>query len=535
MQLTTELQRYFSSPVPLLLNDEPSALKLEIKPYLQPFEAKLALRELHALVGENVSITERFGYYLVNGPVGEQFLRERLTFWQRVGRSELVPTIQTALEFTQNGLPAGALTGSLHNARRLRYGPHDIHEYRGKFFPQLVRGLLNISGISPGALVLDPMAGSGTTPCEAIAAGYSAIAVDLNPLSVLITRVKAGVVLEDALGFRKTTSAYLDRFANFSAISPAKVWGQRDLEYLQRWFAPEAISDLATVVSFLSSIRRPLYRDFLSVCLSNIIRGISWQKDVDLRVRKEVKPYEPGSASGRFTSEVNRQVDRIFPYLCALPKLDIQPSLHVYNGDSLRVHCLLEEFRNRVGAIVTSPPYATALPYLDTDRLSLVVLGLVPRGAERDVECRMVGTREISERERKAQWDDYQSRKHILPQKVTRLIDSIAKHNHEDGVGFRRRNLPSLLARYFLSMRDAMLSAREIMIRSANAFYVVGNNSTFVNGEKVEIPTDEFLFEIGDSVGWRQRELIPMELLVSRDIFKENRGSAETILCFTAD
>ncbi|RMD68589.1 MAG: hypothetical protein D6822_06695, partial [Cyanobacteria bacterium J149] len=34
---------------------------------------------------------------------------------------------------------------SLPNRRCLRYGTHGIHEYRGKFFPQLVRSLINIS------------------------------------------------------------------------------------------------------------------------------------------------------------------------------------------------------------------------------------------------------------------------------------------------------------------------------------------------------------------------------------------------------
>ena len=52
--------------------------------------------------------------------------------------------------------------------------------------------------------------------------------------------------------------------------------------------------------------------------------------------------------------------------------------------------------------------------------------------------------------------------------------------------------------------------------------------------QKIEIPTDEFLFEIGSVVGWHPDEMIPMELLVSRDIFRDNRGSAETILCFRA-
>jgi len=198
------------------------------------------------------------------------------------------------------------------------------------------------------------------------------------------------------------------------------------------------------------------------------------------------------------------------------------------------VATLFGGYRGRVDLLVTSPPYATALPYLDTDRLSLIVLGLLPHKEHRNVEAYMVGTREVTESERTASWKEYCRRKKELPRNIQTLIDSIADANHGDGVGFRRRNLPALLGRYFLSMRDAMRSALVLMKPGARAFYVVGNNSTEVQGTKVDIPTDMLLFEIAATVGWKQEELINMELLPSRDIFRENRGSKETILCLRA-
>jgi len=43
----------------------------------------------------------------------------------------------------------------------------------------------------------------------------------------------------------------------------------------------------------------------------------------------------------------------------------------------------------------TSPPYATALPYIDTSRLSLVWLKLTPPSKIKDLEYRLLGSREI--------------------------------------------------------------------------------------------------------------------------------------------
>jgi len=537
-QLTPEstvhsIRERFSTPLPLFLADDARSVKFELKPYLQPFEQQLALRELRSLLGTDCQIAEEFGYYLATTEKPEEFFKQRLTYWQRVGRNYLEPTLQKALEFTQNGVSSTREKQELHSARRLRYGPHDLHEYRGKFFPQLVRSLLNISDAPHNALVFDPMCGSGTTTCEAIASGRSALGVDLNPLSVLIATVKSAVVLEGHKVFYRTVSEHIEKF-RYKHSGPVKRWSEDDMSYLERWFHPAAIGDLAAVLAEIDTVRKPLYRDFFRVCLSNVVRSVSWQKGADLRVRKEVRPYEPAAAIDRFKEEVLSQLDKIYPYLCVLPQWPSKPSLTIRAGNAINVPELFPEFRGKVDVLVSSPPYATALPYIDTDRLSLIVLGLLSREQHRDVETFMIGTREVTEGQRRSAWDRYVARKNELPKRVTKLIDQIAKHNHGGNVGFRRRNLPALLGKYFLDMLDAMRSARTLMAPGAHGYYVVGNNSTVVGSRKIEIPTEEILFEIGELAGWQPVEMIPMELLVSRDIFKENRGSAEAILCFRA-
>jgi site-specific DNA-methyltransferase (cytosine-N4-specific) len=376
------------------------------------------------------------------------------------------------------------------------------------------------------------MCGSGTTPCEALASGRSAIGADLNPLSVLITIVKSGIVLEKPTIFIETVSKHLKNF-RFKDVHLENIWSPDDLNYLNRWFDPEAIRDISTILTNTKTVQEPLYRDFFRLCLSNIIRSVSWQKETDLRVRKETKPYIQGTAISCFIEKVHEQIKRIHPYLCVLPQPSVRPSLTIRHGNAVNVAGIFPEYLGKVDLLITSPPYATALPYLDTDRLSLMVLDLLPRKQHKDTEIIMVGTREVSERQRREIWERYNTRKNELPEKVFKLIDQIAEYNHGDDVGFRRRNLPALLGKYFLDMLESMRSAHAMMVPGAHGYYVVGNNSTVVNGQKIKIPTNEFLFEIGAAAGWRPEEMIPMELLISRDIFKENRGSSESILCFS--
>ena len=530
--IARSIRERFAVPTPPLLSRPADEVVLEIKPYLQPFERELAVRELRALLNPGDEIREEHGYWLARTEVSDEMLRAKLTYWQRVGRESLEPTLQKALEFTQNGETAANERSELHRARRLRYGPHDLHEYRGKFFPQLVRSLINMSAIPEGSLVLDPMSGSGTTACEAVAAGMAAIGADLNPLSALIASVKASIPAIDPKEFKKLAVDRLPKL-KFEPVDPAKVWGEDDLRYLRMWFDPKAIEDLASIVSTIGKIRSPAYRDFFRVCLSDIVRSVSWQKATDLRVRKEILPYDAGTAQVRFLAEAGAQVNRIYPYLSVL-KRQGPANVEIRRGNALEIASIFPEYRGKVDLLITSPPYATALPYLDTDRLSLIVMGLLPRKQHREAERDMVGTREVSERERRDAWAAYEIRRRELPEEISSLIDRIAAVNHGEGVGFRRRNLPALLGKYFLSMLDAMRSARELMKPGAFGHYIVGNNSTEVDGEKIEIPTDHFLVGLGAAAGWTPVEQIPMELIASRDIFRENRGTSETILGFRA-
>lgn len=531
-----QLGQSLAAMPPITLSDR-TRLKFELKPYLQPFEQKLALAELRAVLGNDVLIEEHLGFWAATTRVREESLRKRLTYWQRLGRATLVPTDQTLLELTQNGIHE--LTSAeprLHRARRLRYGPHGLHEYRGKFFPQLVRSLITIAGASPSATVLDPMCGSGTAPCEALSVGHPVLGADLNPLSVLISRVKCSIVASPPNGNIIDHSLKVVENFKFEAVDPKTVWPADDLSYLGRWFAPEAISDIASILASIKSVRRPDVRELLLVCLSNIIRSVSWQKETDLRVRKEVSPYTPGEAISRFSAGVSEQIERISPYLRVLGGRGLGPLHEIREGDAVSVDALFSEHRGKIDLIVTSPPYATALPYLDTDRLSLVVLGLLSRREHALRERSMIGTREITEAVREQEWLRYLEREKELPAAVKTLVHEIAVayHSGGDNVGFRRRNLPALLGKYFLNMLDAMRSARMMVRRRGDAFYVVGNNSTTIDGERVTIPTDEFLIDVGVAAGWNVVDSIPMELLPSRDIFRENRGSRETILWFRA-
>lgn len=75
-----------------------------------------------------------------------------------------------------------------------QYITHWFYPYKGKFHPQMVRGLANIMQLNPGDTLLDPFVGSGTTVVEGALLGLNTIGFDISPLCVLISKVKANAV-----------------------------------------------------------------------------------------------------------------------------------------------------------------------------------------------------------------------------------------------------------------------------------------------------------------------------------------------------
>jgi len=88
------------------------------------------------------------------------------------------------------------------------------------------------------------------------------------------------------------------------------------------------------------------------------------------------------------------------------------------------------------------------------------------------------------------------------------------------------------LSKYFFDMKQVLRASRRLLKKGGYAFFVVGNNHTVAGGEHVDIPTVDFLRAIGESVGLKTHEQIPMDMLVSRDIFRKNTISSESIICF---
>ena len=519
-----------------------------MKEYIKPFERRLAMEELRALAGGPVVPLDGTDAtalsFAVPASSDVHALRGALTYWSTVGDVEDNLTVQVRAEATaviaRNGVsPTGPLDPvrvpgpeRLPRRRCLRYATHGIHEYRGKFFPQLVRSLMNIARLPKNAIVLDPMCGSGTTLVETRLSERQGYGLDMNPLSVFVTDVKCNALALDPTSLTEAYEALNRTLTDPGSVLDASNRSPRspvDRAYLDRWFAPQILRDLDRIGAAIDQLGANVLKDFYRVCLSNILRGVSLQRDADLRIRRDETTLEKGETLRRFLAEASRSTSVVGAFLSERGHTGLG-NYKVQEGDARRATRSLRGLTGKVDAVITSPPYATALPYIDTDRLSLIYLGLLPREEHRIRDTLMIGNREITGAARKEQWGHYQSHKALLPQNTRALIDRIDRLNRAGDVGFRRRNLSTLLAKYFFDMREVIEQVFALLRPGSPMFLVVGNNRTTAGNQPIEIRTADHLIEIAQSIGGRLTDNVPMDMLVSRDIFKKNAVRSERIL-----
>lgn len=182
---------------------------------------------------------------------------------------------------------------------------------------------------------------------------------------------------------------------------------------------------------------------------------------------------------------------------------------------------------------ITSPPYATALPYIDTQRLSLVWLEMIQARDINYLESELIGSREFKVKADHDKWSDNLARNTLgLPEEVFDFCLSLMNMLDADD-GFRRKALPSLLYRYFNDMSKAFTSVYNLLKDRGHFALIVGHNHTKIGGKRTDINTPYYLGVIGESLGFHIQEVTPLEAYQRYGLNASNAVEKEALIVFT--
>jgi len=465
-----------------------------------PYEKRFLENEIQKMGG--IIVSEDENEIEVNNLSIER--AKLLTYVESVIDNETeISTIQSSREVI-NGR-------TLTKTQSTRYGPHGLHDYKGKFNPQMPRTLL-IQNFTEDDTILDPFMGSGTTVIEARDLNMQAYGVELNPFAFSVSSSK--LLFEE-----------LDELPQFT-LEKGTIKAEDyhpAAEYLKKWFTEHQLDELIKLLSSIDGhggAAKPIMR----VVLSDQIRNNSLQDPRDLRIRRLKEVPSNSNLISDFTTRYDHLRNVHERWLLLNGKKTM--SARIFNGDSTRLY---EYIDKSISGTVCSPPYFSALPYIDTYRLSMVALGLIRPSDIAKEERKLIGARDITMTEKRVE-QDYLS---TLPIYVVELVDRITELLAMDKTaGFRKQAIPFNLIRYCRLMKNVLSSLYRVEKKGAYNLWVVGPNRATLCGLDIIIDTPEIIAEIAKSVGFRDCELEAVDAYSRFDIHSKNSIRKETVVKF---
>lgn len=264
-----------------------------------------------------------------------------------------------------------------HSSTRLRsffqtnqfktgYATHGLFPYRGKFHPQMIKGLMNVMGLKLGDTVLDPMMGSGTVLIEAKLMGIRSVGIDASPFCRFMTQAKLDGLsvplppIRDALANARSVFAHFRTFAGEPERGGKKrtrAYSQDLLEIMES--EPEYNTGDGRQRKPPKGWEIPATRNFLLLAYLDSA-GYSERSE-------RVSSFE------QFRAILER-------YLFVAEK--IQRVLEGLEEGLAEAEALEGDARNlplneqSVDGIIFSPPYSFAIDYLENDSFHLAFMGV---------------------------------------------------------------------------------------------------------------------------------------------------------------
>lgn len=384
------------------------------------------------------------------------------------------------------------------------YATHGLHKYPGRMPPQIPRRF--IKTFHDVSHVFDPFCGSGTTLVEAVLAGKKATGVDINPLAILISKVKTTPISPDKLELAKNEVLYrtkerveevrMGKKRFFLPFDPKEV----NLSY---WFSRKAIDELSAISTYLlkdfpvEKYGLDVLR-FFQLCFSDAVRKVSYQKSDEFKLYRMKNWKEHNVDMYRtFEETVVRANTRMKEFYQILDK---EIYVKVIEGDFSKLEITIEP----VDIIITSPPYGdsrTTLAYGQFSRYPLLWLGYTKDEAYNVDSLSMGGNKEVP--------DD------LLPSKAfSKILLEIKKKDSKRA---------EIVKSYFFDLFACMKKIYHILEVDGHACFVIGNRTV----QGINVPTHLILIEFGEQVGFEH--LTTIQRRISSKILPRRNRNVKTI------
>lgn len=267
---------------------------------------------------------------------------------------------------------------------------HSLGKYPSKFIPDIPRWCVEQYS-QPGARVLDPFAGSGTTAVEAMLLGRDAIASDVSPFACLLARAKTTRFSVEVL---ERLARRLEHALSHPDVLPSAP--RLSFEWDAFWFNPEHLAEFARIRRLIEDEFPEAAQPFFLAMLASTIKSFSFLDESQIKVKRDPKKVLSGTPA---PGEVLRKrlpghVERLRQFW---DRSSPETRCTILNTSAELLDDSIE--RESVDLIVTSPPYINAMNYPMAHRYENLLLGLVPVDKYNEHQRAYFGTERVYARE----------------------------------------------------------------------------------------------------------------------------------------
>jgi len=247
-----------------------------------------------------------------------------------------------------------------------------IHPFPARMVPSIILEELPMAR-KRDEVVLDPMAGSGTTIVSARQRGYRAIGFDTDPLAVLIATVwsenldgeKVKLAADRVLRAAKQSCSLMRPDAAYPAGAD-----EDTRKFIRFWFDERCRQQLTALQSAIRRHQGKAIQRVLFCALSRLVitkkYGVSKAMDVSHSRPHRVYDQAPITPFEQFLKAVSHIV-KTAPF----KNQESAPRATVRRADARA----LPQQDESIDAVITSPPYLHAIDYMRGHKLSLVWMG----------------------------------------------------------------------------------------------------------------------------------------------------------------
>jgi hypothetical protein len=293
--------------------------------------------------------------------------------------------------------------GTPKRDRRLQTGWEGFFPYYAGYPESFVSRILATSQLKPGATVLDPWNGSGTTTYASAQLGFSARGYDLNPVMVVVARARLLSSSEaDALqplaativGHLKVDQELSEDDELTTWFTPATAAVIRGLEEeIRRTVVGElTVTPCGTAFGNIAGTAATLYVALFSACRSLAVR---FKSSNPTWLRRPKGSEERVEASRSLVLQLFAENVRGMAEALAQKSLrgltDDRRDWRVDVADTASVSVADES----IDMVLTSPPYCTRIDYTAATRIELAVLAPLLEETVDDLGRRMIGTTQV--------------------------------------------------------------------------------------------------------------------------------------------